>query len=64
MFKFIKKYAETMDNISIYPLISLMIFFIFFIALLVYVKKMDKKSVKILANIPLDVNEEQLTQPI
>jgi hypothetical protein len=64
MFKFIKKYAETMDNISIYPLISLMIFFIFFLALLIYVKKMDKKSVQILANIPLDVNEEQLTQPI
>jgi cytochrome c oxidase cbb3-type subunit 3 len=63
MFKFIKKYAETMDNISIYPLISLMIFFIFFLALLIYVKKMDKKSVQILANIPLDVNEEQLTQP-
>jgi hypothetical protein len=64
MFKFIKKYAETMENISIYPLISLMIFFIFFIALLVYVKKMDKKSVQILSNIPLDVNEEQLTQSI
>jgi cytochrome c oxidase cbb3-type subunit 3 len=64
MFKFIKKYAETMDNISFYPLISLMIFFIFFLALLIYVKKMDKKSVQILANIPLDVNEEQLTQPI
>jgi cytochrome c oxidase cbb3-type subunit 4 len=64
MFKFIKKYAETMDNISIYPLISLMIFFIFFLVLLIYVKKMDKKSVQILANIPLDVNEEQLTQPI
>jgi cbb3-type cytochrome oxidase subunit 3 len=64
MFKFIKKYAETMDNISIYPLISLMIFFIFFLALLIYVKKMGKKSVQILANIPLDVNEEQLTQPI
>lgn len=64
MFKFIKKYAETMDNISIYPLISLMIFFIFFLALLIYVKKMDKKSVQILSNIPLDVNEEQLTQPI
>ena len=63
MFKFIKKYAETMDNISIYPLISLMIFFIFFLALLIYVKKMGKKSVQILANIPLDVNEEQLTQP-
>lgn len=62
MFKFIKKYAETMEDISIYPLISLMIFFIFFIALLVYVKKMDKKSVQILSNIPLDVNEKQHTQ--
>lgn len=59
MFKFIKKYAETMEDISIYPLISLMIFFIFFIVLLFYVKKMDKKSVKILSNIPLDLNEEQ-----
>ena len=64
MFKFIKKYAESMEDISIYPMISLMIFFIFFIALLVYVKKMDKQSVQILSNIPLDVNEEQHTQPI
>ncbi len=64
MFKFIKKYAETMEHASIYPMISLLIFFIFFVVLLVYVKKMDKKSVQILSNIPLDVNEEQNTQPI
>ncbi len=54
MFKFIKQYAEKIEHIEIYPLISLMIFFVFFIALLLYVKKMDKKSVQVLSNIPLD----------
>jgi cytochrome c oxidase cbb3-type subunit 3 len=57
MFKFIKKYAETMENASVYPMISLLIFFVFFIGLLMYVIKMDKKSVHILSNIPLDATE-------
>lgn len=57
MFKFIKQYAETIDNINIYPLFSLFIFFVFFVVLLVLVFKMDKKRVDILSNIPLDANE-------
>jgi hypothetical protein len=36
-----------------------LIFFIFFVVLLVYVKKMDKNRVNILSNIPLDQTEEQ-----
>ncbi|HPH84471.1 MAG TPA: CcoQ/FixQ family Cbb3-type cytochrome c oxidase assembly chaperone [Ferruginibacter sp.] len=59
MFKFIKQYVETMTGVAIYPIISLLIFFIFFVVLLVYVKKMDKKRVNILSNIPLDQTEEQ-----
>jgi cytochrome c oxidase cbb3-type subunit 4 len=58
MFKFIKKYAETIDNISIYPIISLVIFFIFFITLLYLVKKMDKKRVAELSHIPLDASDQ------
>ncbi len=54
MFKFIKQYAETMENAAVYPVISLLIFFIFFVVLLVYVKKMDKQSVEVLSNIPLE----------
>ncbi len=61
MFKFIKQYAEKMDHAQVYPMISLMIFFLFFIVLLIYVTKMDKSSITTLSNIPLDENEEQTT---
>lgn len=54
MFKFIKKYAEDIDGINIYPMISLIIFFLFFVVLLYYVKKMDKTKVKEISRIPLD----------
>ena len=54
MYKFIKQYAETMTNANIYPMISLFIFLIFFIVLLVMVKKMGKQRVTELTNIPFD----------
>ena len=63
MFKFIKQYAEGIDGVNIYPMISLVIFFLFFVVLLYYVKKMDKATVKEISNIPLD-QEETLTQKI
>ena len=58
MFKFIQQYTETIANIAVYPMISLLIFFIFFVALLLYVIKMDKATVNELSNIPLDTAEE------
>lgn len=58
MFRFIKQYAESVDGVNIYPIISLLIFFIFFVALLYYVKKMDKETVNEISRIPLDNNEE------
>ena len=58
MFKFIKQYAEKMDHAQIYPMISLVIFFLFFTALFIYVKKMDKTSISTLSNIPLDITDE------
>ncbi len=57
MFKFIKQYAETMTNASIYPMISLFIFLIFFVVLLVLVKKMGKERVSELSNIPFEKDE-------
>ena len=57
MYKFIKQYAETMKDVNIYPMISLFIFLIFFIVLLVLVKKMGKERVEALSNLPLE-NEE------
>ena len=58
MFKYIKEHLANVDGISIYPVISLLIFFLFFIALLYYVKKMDKKKVEEISKLPLDLNEE------
>jgi hypothetical protein len=57
MFKFIKQYAEKMDHVAVYPIISLFIFFLFFVVLLVFVQKMDKQKIIELSNIPLDTDE-------
>jgi cytochrome c oxidase cbb3-type subunit IV len=57
MYKFIKQYTEKMDHATIYPMISLFIFFLFFVVLLVLVKKMDKQKIIELSNIPLDGHE-------
>lgn len=64
MFKFIKQYAETINNAQIYPLFSLFIFFVFFMFLLVYVKTMDKTSVERLSNIPFEKNGEEKEIPV
>ena len=63
MFKFIKQYAESIDGVNIYPMISLLIFFLFFVVLLYYVRKMDKTKVKEISQIPLE-QEEMFTQKI
>lgn len=60
MFKYIREHLQSVDNLSIYPVISLIIFFLFFMGLLYYVKKMDKKSIKEISNIPLDAGEIDL----
>jgi hypothetical protein len=39
MLKFIRNHADKIENINIFPMIGLMIFVVFFIIMLVYVKK-------------------------
>jgi len=57
MFKFIKQYAESISNVDVYPMISLLIFFLFFVVLLVMVKKMSRERVSELSNIPFEKDE-------
>lgn len=64
MFKFIQQYAEKIENIALYPMISLLVFFIFFIVLLYMVVRMDKTSVNVLSNLPFNTNEETTNQTI
>jgi cytochrome c oxidase cbb3-type subunit 4 len=54
MFSFIKKYTETMEHSTIYPIFSLLVFVAFFVSVLCYVKVMDKKEVDTIKNLPLE----------
>lgn len=54
MFKFIKKYAETMDGIELYPIVSLLIFFTFFFLVIWKVKKMSNDETREMKNLPLE----------
>lgn len=50
---------ETIAGIEIFPLISLVIFFAFFVGLTIYVFKADKKRFNEIANIPLDDRDKK-----
>jgi cbb3-type cytochrome oxidase subunit 3 len=58
MYKFIQDVTENIEGAEIYPIISLLIFFLFFVVLLWFVLRMSKERVDILSNIPLDETEE------
>ena len=62
MLKFIKGNLEQIDGVAIYPIISLLIFFTFFVALFWWVFTAKKEHIREVSNIPLDnnQNEEQL----
>lgn len=61
--KFIN-YLESIAGISIFPMISLMIFFLFFITLIVYVSKiLSNETVSILENVPLNDLENETEIP-
>ncbi|MCB0399733.1 MAG: CcoQ/FixQ family Cbb3-type cytochrome c oxidase assembly chaperone [Winogradskyella sp.] len=54
MLKFVKHHMESITGIEIYPLISLLIFFIFFVALFFWVFTAKKEYITTVSNIPLD----------
>ncbi len=56
MLKFIKGNLENIDGVQIYPMISLLIFFIFFVALFWWVITAKKEHIKVISNIPLENN--------
>ncbi len=54
MLKFIKHHMESMEGVAIYPMISLLIFFIFFTVLFWWVFTARKEYIKSVSNLPLD----------
>lgn len=58
-----KHYFEQLDNIQIYPIISLSVFFAFFIGLIWWVLKADKKYIAEMEQMPL-VNDKVVNPKI
>ena len=61
MLKFVKNHMDSISGIEIYPIISLLIFFIFFVALFWWVFTAKKDYIDRMSEIPLDnQNDTQL----
>ena len=57
MLRFIKHNLTSIDGVSIYPIISLLIFFLFFAVMITWVYRMRKTEVDELSNIPFEKKE-------
>ena len=54
MIRFAKHYFETINGVEIYPIISLVLFFIVFITMVFIVLKMPKDTIEEISNLPLE----------
>jgi cbb3-type cytochrome oxidase subunit 3 len=61
MLRFIKHSLTTIDGVSIFPIISLLIFTLFFAAVFIMVYRMKKEEITELENIPFKENENLQT---
>jgi hypothetical protein len=52
-----KQVLEHINGVEIYPVISLLIFFVFFIALIIWMIKADKNYISRMSTLPLDIGE-------
>ncbi len=59
MLKFIKHHMESIIGIEIFPLISFIIFFLFFAGLFIWVAYMKKDEINELSQIPLNDSKNQ-----
>ena len=62
MLKFVKGHMENITGIEIYPLISLLIFFTFFVVLFWWVITAKKEYIKTVSNLPLDKDNQNQTE--
>lgn len=56
--RYIKHFLENVAGIEIYPIISTLIFFIFFLGLGIYVFRMRKGHANYMAARPLELDDE------
>lgn len=59
MLKFVKGYMESIEDVATYPMISLMIFFVFFVILFWWVFTASKEHIKEMSEMPLENDNQQ-----
>ncbi|WP_297337188.1 cbb3-type cytochrome c oxidase subunit 3 [Algoriphagus sp.] len=57
-----KEVLRSIENIEIYPIISLLIFVLFFLGVFIWVKTMPKDLVDHLKSLPMEKDEDQTTE--
>ena len=55
-----KNVLQSIQDIEIWPTISLVLFFIVFVGMLIYVSKISKQYIDEMKNLPLDEGNESL----
>ncbi|WP_242086742.1 CcoQ/FixQ family Cbb3-type cytochrome c oxidase assembly chaperone [Aestuariivivens sediminis] len=60
MLKFVKNHMESISGVEIYPIISLLICFIFFVVLTWWVITAKKDYIKKVSNLPLDNQNDNI----
>ena len=61
MLKFIKHHLDTIAGVGIFPVISFVLFFTFFIAMLLWLRKVSRTHIEHMSALPL-VNERTKTE--
>jgi hypothetical protein len=59
MLKFIKHHMSSISGIEVYPLISFVLFFAFFLGVLIWIVKGNKIYFQEMSRIPLDSHESE-----
>ncbi|MGB5242525.1 MAG: CcoQ/FixQ family Cbb3-type cytochrome c oxidase assembly chaperone [Lutimonas sp.] len=54
MLKYIKHHVDSIVGIEIYPIISLLLFFLVFTVMLIYAFRIPKESIEEKSSLPLD----------
>ncbi|OOG78024.1 cytochrome C oxidase Cbb3 [Algoriphagus sp. A40] len=58
-----KEILRSIDNIEIYPILSLIIFLLFFIGMFIWVVKTPKDHIRHMESLPFDENDSTSHQP-
>jgi cytochrome c oxidase cbb3-type subunit 4 len=58
-----KEVLRSIDNIAIWPVISFVIFFLFFLGLLWWTFSVDKRHIAHMSNLPMDDDQQAVESP-